>query len=92
MMFAGLRSRWMTARSCAAARASVSGMARSSRRGNGSPPGGDQRGEGLALDELHRKKPDAVGIFDREEGDDVWMIQAGYRPCLPLEAIEALAA
>ena len=48
--------------------------------------------EARAFDQLHRQKGGAVGLFHREQRDDVGMIQRGDRPRLALEADQPVGA
>ncbi len=47
--------------------------------------GRNQRVETVALDELHREKPPAVRLLDREDRDDARMVQGRERARLALE-------
>ena len=57
--------------------------------------GGNHVIERLPLDQLHRQKVDALltwtrGFFDREDGDDVGVIERGERLRLASKAVEPL--
>ena len=58
--------------------------------GKGKPAGGDEVGEGLALDQLHGEEADTVLVLDGVERDDVRVIEPGDRARLALEAGEAI--
>ncbi len=88
--FAGFRSRWTTPRSCAAARASARAIDSSRTRGRGRPPAAISSPEAVALDQLHREEADAAVVLEREERDDVRVVQARDGPRLALEAGEAV--
>jgi hypothetical protein len=50
----------------------------------------DDAVERLALDELHGQEVDAVRLLDREDRDDLRVVEGRDRPRLPLEAFESL--
>ncbi len=65
-------------------------MPNSTTRATGSPPGGTCRSRPCALDQLHGQEAGAVLVLDREQRDDVRVVEAGDRARLVLEAGEAV--
>ena len=51
---------------------------------------GDDLTEWLALDQLHDQERDSLVFLDGEEGDDIGMIEAGYRLGFPFEPLQSL--
>ena len=56
----------------------------------GQAAGRDEAVEGLAFDEFHGEEMDAVGFFDREDGDDVGVIEGGDGAGFALKTGEAV--
>ena len=88
--FAGLRSRCTTPFSCAATKASASGIPRSSTWASGNPPGSDELGEAPPFHQLHGEEPDAAVLLDGVEHHDVRVVEPGHGRRLALEASEAV--
>ncbi len=55
------------------------------------PALGDRGIERLSLDQLHGQEVDAGRLFDREDGDDVRVVDGGEGLGLAPEAVEAVA-
>ena len=51
---------------------------------------GDQRRQGLPVDELHGEEGCAVCLLHRMDGDDVGVVEGGHRPRLAAETFEPL--
>jgi hypothetical protein len=58
--------------------------------GERQPARRDEIREALALDQLHGEKADVVVVLDREQRDDVGVVEAGHRARLALESGQAV--
>ena len=89
MMFAGLRSRWTTPRSCAAASPAASCRASSTRPVFRKPADPfERRREILAVDVLHREIQIALDLADVVDATDVGMRDLPRRPDLVVKLRE----
>ena len=87
-MFAGLMSRWMMPRWCAASSASATCDADVEQAVERQRIVRDAAIERLAVEQLHRDEVLAVRFFDRVDRADVRMIERARRPRLALEPLE----